>query len=338
MPQLKRKLESLPSINQWKIDEAVQNHVTIEGLTLSFCGIQATHPTFGAIVGSATEVFGDPWDRAWYELVERISIVEAIKATPSQFITRDITGKSIGMLPFQQVFPSPPPGEEKTWQPAKSNGIAIEQSWEKAATKAVWELAERHLILETWLGIRQPQAIDSPSIKHVHALKNIFDVQCISFGSVHANASEIHSCGVFLFPKSEQVPLIFGFGAAPEQAWALAKAEAEALQRLSFLWGETIPTELPELAPNALYHQEYFLVPAMLPLVKKWLNGKFLNSNTKKPEEVLSVQFVDLSSYAPNGLYLARAIAHNSLPVMFGRYREKEFKTLEEERVIHPIA
>lgn len=336
MPQLKRNIASLPAIKNWQMEEVVQDSVNIAGLELSFCGIQASHPKYGPIVGSATEAGDhDPWDRAWHELLERVSIIEAIHAAPSQFVTRDMCGKPLGMLPFNQVFPSPPQGEETIWQPAKSNGVAIEQSWEKAAARAVWELAERHLLLESWLGIRKPRRLPNAALQHASVLSELYDIQCVTFGVVKAASSEVHSCGVFLFPKNEKNPLIFGFGAALEEGVALIKAETEALQRLSFLWSEEIPTTPPELAPHALFHQDFFLVPNKMLLIKKWLNGDFLNVNQKKPTNTLAIQLVDLSRYAPDGLQLARAVSPDAIPLMFGCYQKREFKNLESERLIH---
>ncbi len=339
MPQLKKKIEALPSITNWKIEEAVQNKIVIEGLEVSFCGIQAMNEAFGPVVGSATETHGDPWDRAWYELRERIAIVEAINARPQQFMLRDKNFKTIGMAPYQHVFPTPPAGKEKEWQPAKSNGVAIEQSWEKACSKAVWELAERHLILESWLGRRKPQRLPTKTLKDANKLDSIYDIWCVSFGAVSTSHFDesIHSCGVFLFPKNANAPMVFGFGGALNEQQALLKAESEAIQRLSFLWGEEIPTQSPDFAPNAMFHQEYFLQPAKILLLKKWLNGQFFDAKKKKTD-TLTVQLADLSSYTSDNLFLARAVSSDALPLIFGHYKEKDFGELEDERVIHPIA
>lgn len=340
MPQLKKRIASLPSITNWNIEEAVQNKIAIGGLEVSFCGMQAVHESFGPVVGSATDVNGDPWDRAWYELLERIAIVEAIHAKPQQFMLRDKDFKTIGMVPYQHVFPVPPAGKEKEWQPAKSNGVAIEQSWEKASTKAVWELAERHLILESWLGFRKPHALANKSLKYAQQLTDLYDVLCLSFGSIATSylSLPVRSCGVFLFPKNANMPMIFGFGGAEDERSALLKAESEAIQRLSFLWGEEIPTTTPELAPNAMFHQEYFLQPTKIPLLKRWVNGELFDKRSTKAAKSLNVQLADLSAYASGKLFLARAVSSDAIPLNFGNYRDGYFSVLDEERIIHPIA
>ena len=68
----------LPCEN-WEVSDSFVGEVDILGRKISLSGIEATSNEGIAVVGSAASISKSPFDRSFYELIERITIIEGLK-------------------------------------------------------------------------------------------------------------------------------------------------------------------------------------------------------------------------------------------------------------------
>lgn len=336
MQPLKFQVDPFRAVGDWTIETPFRDKVTLEGIEIFLCGMQAKHRQLGEIVGSAANLGSFPQNRAWYELMERISILESSRR--DRFALRaPANGQLVGEIARSEVFPDSSSPEYKF---ARSNGVALHTTWEEACRRACFEMVERHRVLASWAGLIQP-AVSRNNVQGspLNRLWNLFDIVRIDFGSqgVSCFDGQVWVSGVALLPKSDKAPLIVAFGAALSAQESMAKAENETLQRLGFLWGEEIPEAEPEFQPTNLYHQEYYLFRGARPKLEAWLNGDFVRRNAPALPKALDVAFADLSIPSLE-LQVAKAVSHDAIPLVFGRWREREFQHVPEERLVHPIA
>ncbi len=302
---------------EWTIETPFHESVTIGGLTLNLLGMTASHPDFGAIQASSVTRDSES-HTAEFELIERLTILIQMHDQPDIF-----PGKTTEL-----------------YRPARSNGIALHKTWDKACERAAMELVERHALLESWLGRRKPERIKSP-VSFAPALMDLYTCEAYQFGEVKVSfaAQTMKVVMVVLWPKKPEAPLVFGFGTGYELTAAQRKAESESLQRLGFLWGEDIPTELPTYEASQYYHSEFYLYPPNHQILRGWLDG--VNSSETKPGpqvDFLKVEFLDITTRDSAPFVVAKATAKEALPLYFGRYLEGPFASLRETaREVHPI-
>lgn len=317
--------------------------VNIGELDIYLSGVVANHSFFGEVVGSSANFGYYPLEEAWYELVERVSVLEAMNR--SDFILRSSANfRQTGIVEQRVVFPPPGVVEQDgvqvtAFQYAKSNGVALYSSWSEACRRASLELVERHLVLASWVGGTITHTFPAESTR-LWSLTRFYDVTGIAFGSQAIAGSErpVIVSGYMLLPKSNSSPLVFGFGAGFTREESLAKAERETIQRLGFLWGEEIPSSDPEFQASHLYHQDYYLQPERRKVLEGWIAGKHHQKNSFAMPAVLSIEYADLSSPGRPELFVAKAMAREAIPLVFGKWREREFSHVPDEHLIHPIA
>ncbi|MFW7381186.1 MAG: YcaO-like family protein [Oligoflexus sp.] len=343
MQPLKFQIDPLKGLQDWQITEPFQQKVKIEGLQLYICGLQAIHPVYGEVVGSGANLGDFPQNQAWYELLERIATVESFQRKSFPYLD-PTSGKKLGKLSLDKVFPQPgKPIQKADFQYAKSNGIALHTNWSEACLRACCELVERHLVLASWLGYVMPIEMKPPlDMSPLQQLADIYEVKRIGFGwqRIDSFSEAIFTSGVILLPYDLTAPLIMGFGAGMSQQDSLVKAEAEALQRLGFLWGEELPSCEPAFHPTPLFHQEYYLFPGNRRKIENWLAGKHRSfcQNDRSFPQVLQLKFVDLTSADLQNFKVVKAISPQSIPLVFGKWRQGEFGSIPEDLIIHPIA
>lgn len=330
-------------LNGWTVSEAVREKLSIMGVDIFVSGMQATHPVMGEIVGAAGNAGSHPDNRAWFELLERITILETIHRAPKSLVLRHPeTVAEMGLIPFKTLFPDQGGSSTFPYQFAKSNGVALSRDWRDACRRAAFELLERHLVLLSWAGKLKPRFLTASFSQSVlNSFSENYEIKRVSFGSQRTDlfAEPIHSCGSFLIPKKNNVPFIFGLGADISEDIALTKAESETVQRLGFLWGEEIPKETPPYSPTAMYHQEYYLHPEALNLITSWLEGRHLKkADLYDTSRVLKLSFADLNSPSSGVFQVARAYSPDTIPLVFGRWKENIFKDLDDKLLIHPVA
>ncbi|RZA25318.1 MAG: hypothetical protein EOP10_07235 [Proteobacteria bacterium] len=342
---LKQTVDRLKSVGEWTLEPEFSDKVVIENLSIYLSGIEATHPKFGSVTGSAAELSPYPSDRAWFELVEHITLVESFISDQKAYALLNADGSKTGrILGKEWVFPTSASPE---FQFSKSNGAALHRSWEEACKQATLELVQRHLILSSWVGLLRPLVtMEGAAHSPLNSIRQLYEVKRVHFGAqrVASMTTPIFVSGIALLPRSETAPLILGFGSG-ESGWdSLRKAEEDALQRLGFLWGEEIPSELPAFSPTNLYHQDYYLMPEQRDKIEGWLSGAFFkNPRSEKESETtlcrtLDIHFVDLTLFEELELKVARAFCPQAIPLVFGKWRVREFTDLPDALLLHPIA
>src|SRR5262249_212328 len=126
--------------------------IDADGVVLRRAGFAAIAPSGEEITGSAAAMNDDesPATRAYFELLERVSTIEALDDPRDVVKLRCKLAEPIGYATKTSVFPES--DSPNTWRYARSNGIAIYEGWIHAARRAWLELLERDRILRAWYG------------------------------------------------------------------------------------------------------------------------------------------------------------------------------------------
>jgi hypothetical protein len=284
--QAEQRVEELqqlyPLPDAWAIRDTFLQHVRIGALDLYMIGLVAGRhdPTSAAgtvlesALGSAAECAGYPVERAYFELLERVCILIARRAT-RPLIVRTVAGTELSQRTALRVFPTHANGAEPQQRLSLSNGVAVHTQWQHACATAQHELVERDRVLRAWRGHAAVTYVAPHDEALARALSPHYRVHAVEFGAHTAGHTGLahRVVGYFLFPQTAAAPLAYGFSAARDLPTALAKAEREALQRLAFLWGEPLPDVAPTPAPTPDFHQEHYLYPAHHARLHAWLEG-----------------------------------------------------------------
>lgn len=267
--------------------------------------------------GSAGEVGEPPLVRAYFELVERLSIGRALNQE-APFVLQSVTGEPLGYLSLQQVFPTSP--EPIRWRYAKSNGVSIAATWAEACERAAAEAVERDCVLRAWHG--ELTLDTAPLSKSEASAWHEFD----EFFQLELKVMSWLGHWVVVaagFPKRSEVGFCIAFGARKELDAALLAARKEFTQRFGFLYGEPIPDSEPPLTADANYHQEYSLWAGSHSALREWLSRSPSDSNS--PSEVSRapsaepIGFVDLTpKELASNVSVVRAWWPELRPLVFG--------------------
>lgn len=321
----------------WSAPEVVEDVIVIDDLTIHRAGVSATGSDGEEICGSAADPGGPALARAWFELLERVSAVEALRKREDSYRLVDEKGQAKDVRPVADVFPESDAAER--WRFARSNGVAIHAGWQAACRRALWELAERDRVLRAWEGGIMPVALDvgvedSP-LARVHG----HEWRVYSFPEERAGgfSAEVQVVGVFGFPKSDERPFVLGLAGRPGMNDAVAAATGEAVQLLAFLWGEPPPEEL-QAAPGPMQHLDRYQLRGAHAVVRRWLEDGHARYRPARPASRPRgpVGFVDLTpSWLQDGLRVAKAVCSEAVPLVFG---ESPFLGhLPPELRLHPI-
>jgi hypothetical protein len=271
-----------------------------------------------SVTGAAADEHGFPVDRAFFELIERLSIFLA-RSRAQPLRVRDARGTAKGERECARVFPHDKRPE--LLRTSLSNGVALHGSWPHACEAALCELIERDRVLRSFAGEWKPAPIESPDRKLARSLREEYTVEAYTFGPKRRRLTHV-TAGMFLLPRKPVAPLAYGFGAAKDIDAALAGARREALQRLAFLWGEELPCEPPRAAPTPDYHQEYYLYPPHHGVLLDWLAGKTRRASKRASKPILDAQPVSFVDLQPPGLgrelAVAKAVSPNASLLRFG--------------------
>ena len=337
---LDRLQREFPLSEQWERPSVIR-HVTQAGDTqIQLAGLSTVDRAGQYVCGSAGQLTGSPLARAYYELIERTAVIEAMGQVHKAFEIRDLQCEIVGNACNGDIFLQSP--DEKHWRYARSNGVAVGVDWEDATRRAGLELTERDRVLRSWYGEFTPQKVELSSGLVPRSLDQYYEFETYLFASAGAQCDATTVAGVFGFPRFDSAPLVFGFGARCEVNAALAAATCECLQRLGFLWGESIPQDLPVFAPTPDFHQEYYLHPPHQIQLRDWLRGdhaKFAGVLADGPPEQGATYFVDLTPEAlQTKLVIVKALPASELPLTFGRGHPRLRRAPPEPLAIHPIA
>jgi hypothetical protein len=301
----------------WTFQESFMEEASVASLTLFMVGLVAASGERNAL-GSATQADGYPVNRAYFELIERISIYEANQ--PLRVLeVRDRKGSVLGQRSAARVFPR---DISERLRLSLSNGVALHASWEEACTSALHELIERDRILRCFAGEFAPARIEAPETEFARATSEQFQTVAYEIGQSHP-APKHRTALWFMMPQQIELPITYGFGTAETLSDALGRAEREAMQRLAFLWGEDLPSEQVEAAPTPDFHQEYYLYPPNHARLTEWLAGAIKPRHARHRGLPLfdgeRVTFIDLTPAALRGkLAVAKAVSPCARPLRFG--------------------
>lgn len=267
--------------------------------------------------GSAGELGESPLVRAYFELVERLSIGRALNQD-APFVLQSVTGEPLGYLSSQQVFPTSP--EPTRWRYAKSNGVSIAATWAEACERAAAEAVERDCVLRAWHGelTLENASLSTSEASAWHTFDEFFELE------LKAMAWLGHWVVVAAgFPKRSDVSFCIAFGARKELDAALVAARKEFTQRFGFLYGESIPDSAPPLSPDANYHQEYSLWAGSHSALREWLSrspsGSSLPRAASAPPSCEPIGFVDLTpKELASTVSVVRAWWPELRPLVFG--------------------
>jgi YcaO cyclodehydratase, ATP-ad Mg2+-binding len=287
--------------------------VQIGELDVHLAGL--TSEVLGAsYAGSAAEVGQLPLQRAYFELIERLAIGKALHRT-EDFVLASATREVLGTLPAQEVFASS--SNPSRWRFARSNGVAIAQTWTEACERAAAEAIERDCILRSWYGAltlgHSPLASLPVEAAAWQGFAEHYELQ--------VRATQWLGLWVAMgvgFGRSAQVPFIISFGARTGLEDAVAAARREFTQRLGFLFGEDLPTEEPQVAPSADFHQEYSLWSGAHAALRSWLGTSVASRDWPAPPPT-PLGFVDLTPpELRDKVSVARAWWPGLVPLVFG--------------------
>lgn len=311
-----------PLPDGWGPPEVLADAIVVDGLPLHRAGIAATSPWGEEITGSAAGSSDAAFRRGWFELLERASTVDAIRAGDAVPL-RSRDGISQGVIAATDLFPES--DEPERWRYARSSGVALHATWTEACNRALWELVERDRILRSWCGELTPRLLAWDPGASVVAPTSSYDWEAHAFdvpepARFGAGSSTV---GVFGFPRRAGVPLVVGYAARPSVDEALLAAVDEASQLLAFLWGEELPAARPALGPTAMHHLEHLLWPESARSLRAWLGGQHTRwragPTSPVPDAPAEVSFADLTpTWLDGGLRVAKAVCAAALPLAFG--------------------
>lgn len=284
--------------------------------------------------GAAAALDASPLQRASFELLERVALLDAAREGGGQLPLRDKDGRQVGTCPVQRAFPSSP--EPATWVYARSNGVALHSDWSMACERAEQELLERDHVLLAWLGESCPRDLllavrETP----LRDSTSYFDWEAHEFPAP-PSAPRGSTIGLFGFPRADG-PLVFGYARRATPADALEAATREALQSLAFLWGEPLPAAPPAPAPTPTAHLDAYQFPARRGILRRWLDGAhvaYLRGNAERAAAI--TEYADLTPpWLKGRVHVVRALSGSTIPLTFGA--SPTFAHLPPELRVHPI-
>ena len=325
----------LPLPDGWSAPQVLLHTTHVGELAIELAGLSCQARDGTTVTAGAGCHGGDPLPRAYYELVERIGILEARGRATERLAVRDSSGNELRRGEAGQWLQNAEIGS--TWQPSKSNGVALGPTWQFAVRRAAWELVERDQVLRSWYGAVPPQRLDAKELLPA-GLESSYEVQAYRLDGGGAACVAAVVC----WPRDERRPLVLGYGARPETRDAVCAARDECLQRVGFLWEEDLPDTMPEPAPTPDFHQDYYLWPGSHDALQRWLAGDHVGLcpeiRAMSARSVEAVEYVDLTPEVLTGrARLAVALRHDELIFGFG-LGHPAVATLPSELRVHPVA
>ncbi|MBY0371428.1 YcaO-like family protein [bacterium] len=298
--ELQALREEVPLPEGWALGEVLERSLQRGPYVLQLAGLVAHQGDRLATHGSAACLEGRAMERAYFELLERISILEQ-PSTPVQ----------------------------GSWALSKSNGVALGGSHARATQAALYELVERDRLLRSWRGETLPQRLDWVASGVFRELESEYAFEAYAFSSLSEEAVTV---GIFGWPRREGRCRIYGTAARGHLAAALHAAERECLQGYGFLSEEQALLEEPSFSPTPDYHQAYYLYPPNTQHLTDWLAGKRYHGSERKRSD-WQVHFREITPQSLKGhVVVAQAVCTEAVSLYFGRRPE------EPTGPVHPFS
>jgi ribosomal protein S12 methylthiotransferase accessory factor YcaO len=331
-------LDTSPLPEGWSPLEIVEDTVVADGVRLHRAGLASVGPDGEEVTGSAAGTRESPAARGYFELLERIATVEALRDRAPSYEMMTAAGAPAGRRPRSVVFPES--DDPAKWRYARSNGVALHADWATACERARWELAERDRVLRAWYGDICPHPLAFPTTSPLRTTPT-YEWVAYSFPepALTSFSVGVEVVGVFGFPRTDGAALVTGFGARGDVSSAFVAASGEAMQLLAFLHDEVAPASLPAMGPTPGHHQDRFQWHGNHAPLRRWLAGAHVGHARQRPAADVDseVAFVDLTpSWLGAGLRVAKAICTTATPLTFGEPPCSSH--LPEDLRAHPIA
>ena len=272
----------------WAIDEVIDDVVEIVGVRIHRSGVTALGENDLAITGSAAALHESPTMRAWYELIERASILAS--------------------------EPAPPRTPERA--PSRSNGVALALDEDDARRRARLELAERDRILRSWHGELRPEAIAVPTEALPIVSTHVW--RAARLPGHRLWSADVEVVAVVGFPHDSALPLLRGFGAGIDVRSALLHALGECVQSLAFLAADDIPQNQPSPAATPIFHLDHYLWPPAHATLHAWLDGRFGDREPTPCEDAVTTYTDITPAWGRGRFHVTRARCEAAHPLVFG--------------------
>ena len=173
--------DELPALPPgWWEPERFSEWASIGRWSIALVGLSSTDREGVEALGSAADPDGPPEQRAYFELLERIAVLDAARRREAVWTRLDVDGKPLGVQPTGTLFPNSP--LPNRWRYARSNGVAAHHSWHAACSAAARELAERDRVLRAWLGDVAPFELALPTDWPHEDLERHYELRLFVFG------------------------------------------------------------------------------------------------------------------------------------------------------------
>jgi hypothetical protein len=334
--EVERSVVPLPP--SWSAPTQIDDVIDADGLELRRAGMSSRRLDVEA-VGAAADWASSPRERSYFELLERVAVLDACPADGPDLPMRTRQGEPAGTCARHRAFPIS--DEPARWAYARSNGVAIQSDWDGACTRAEQELIERDRVMRAWLGDTVPRPFPFDLSASPLSRTRSYRWRAYAFPDSDRSplAPDVHVVGMFGFPVREGVPLVFGYAARSKPDAAVEAAMREAVQLLAFLWGEDVPQAAPALTPTPLYHLETFQCRSRHEVLSRWLeegHRRYRRDAANPPPRSTQVDFVDLTpGWLAGRFRVAKALCDAAIPLTFGQ--SPMTAHLPEDLRVHPI-
>jgi hypothetical protein len=335
--QLLELCAQFPLSPKWSKPELFIEKSSLLGQTTEAIGIVAKYESGKDVFASAAGGLGlGVLKRAYFELIERTSIIEGEESCQTKFKLLEEESKTAGILERSQVFPVG--NTTAPWVYSRSNGVASHCDLNLAKRSAFLEILERDAVLRSWYTKTSPTQI---SLSEIEA-PNLDSFQEVEIRVVQF-PQECQVVGVFGFSKTKNLPLFFGFGAGTDLSDTVRHAWDEALQRLIFTFDGPFSDILPPCQATPDYHLDYYLNPSSAVHIQEWLDYPPPIQQAPSPRNYLvdtsSVDFIDLTpSHLEGRLWVVKGISNKHLPLTFGNWIPDFGIRKNIDSIPHPIA
>jgi len=155
---MKSEIEELisryPLPPEWHPAEIDNQILTVNSRAINLVGLCSKNTEGSIVTGSAAALSDAPIERSYFELLERVSILEAERnnrRNVCRIFFRE--GATFSGAKEHVFLKSDAPLK---WQYSRSNGVAIHKTWKQAVSSAFLELMERDTLLRSWYGHGNP--------------------------------------------------------------------------------------------------------------------------------------------------------------------------------------
>lgn len=313
--KLAELLERFP-IRNGESPEVFQREFKLGSLHAAMIGLSLPDDKRGEITASAVGPLDSALTRAFFELHERVALLEPNDSLPERA----------------------PLSAQPSWTYSLSNGAAAHLNFEKAAEAAHRELIERDRVLRSWWGEFKPSPTRLLASPTTIALSEFYDLESYDFGESVA--------GVFGVPTEGMRPLFLGFGCKGDLAASIDHAVHEGLQRIAFLWDEPASEgtkhddEDGSLSVDS--HLTAYLSLETSDILRNWLTCGHPKIRLKPHAPNVIPRFEDLTPPSLKGkLAVVRCLADDRMPLTFGRghpWFADPKDPLARDFPLHPIA